>query len=162
VSPPTERTTDTGRRARVAPQSMDARVALARPRARSFTLRTVTTRTRAYGKHTRMTNARASTNASNANANANGYLLLTLHYVDDMGTKRAPHREAHLLGAQREYDAGRLVMAGALIDPIDSGVFVFKNVDRAHVEAFVKADAYARAGLVRAHDVRTWMVAIGN
>ena len=100
--------------------------------------------------------------ASSAAPASNAYLLLTLHYVDGMLEKRGPHREAHLAGAQRGYDDGTIVMAGALLDPVDAGVFVFKNVDEAHVKAFVEADAYYVAGLVPRYTIRPWMVVVGN
>jgi uncharacterized protein len=106
--------------------------------------------------------ARVMTNAAAAAAAANSYLLLTLHYVDGMMEKRGPHREAHLAGAQRGYDDGTIVMAGALLDPVDAGVFVFKNVDEAHVKAFAEADAYYVAGLVPRYTIRPWMVVVGN
>ena len=76
------------------------------------------------------------------------YLLLTLEYVDDMVEKRGPYREEHLAGARKGFDEGKIVMAGALMDPVDAGVFVFKNCEREEVEAFVEADAYYKAGLI--------------
>ena len=114
-----------------------------------------------FGGAARARAARMTTNAA-ANAAANSYLLLTLHYVDGMLEKRGPHRDAHLAGAQRGYDDGTIVMAGALLDPVDAGVFVFKNVDEAHVKAFVEADAYYVAGLVPRYTIRPWMVVVGN
>jgi len=97
-----------------------------------------------------------------ANANGNTYKLLTLEYVDDMLEKRGPHREEHLAGAQRGFDAGEIVMAGALTDPVDAGVFVFKNVSEERVKAFAEADAYVRAGLVPKYTIRNWMVVVGG
>ena len=97
-----------------------------------------------------------------ANASGNTYKLLTLEYVDDMLEKRGPHREEHLAGAQRGFDAGEIVMAGALTDPVDAGVFVFKNVSEERVKAFAEADAYVRAGLVPKYTIRNWMVVVGG
>ena len=97
-----------------------------------------------------------------ANASGNTYKLLTLEYVDDMLEKRGPHREEHLAGAQRGVDAGEIVMAGALTDPVDAGVFVFKNVSEERVKAFAEADAYVRAGLVPKYTIRNWMVVVGG
>ena len=111
--------------------------------------------------HTRRC-ARVMASSAAAAPASNAYLLLTLHYVDGMLEKRGPHREAHLAGAQRGYDDGTIVMAGALLDPVDAGVFVFKNVDEAHVKAFVEADAYYVAGLVPRYTIRPWMVVVGN
>ena len=90
------------------------------------------------------------------------YLLLTLEYVDDMVEKRGPYREEHLAGARKGFDEGKIVMAGALMDPVDAGVFVFKNCEREEVEAFVEADAYHKAGLIPGYSIRPWMVVVGN
>lgn len=98
-----------------------------------------------------------------ANASdGNTYKLLTLEYVDDMLEKRGPHREEHLAGARRGFDAGEIVMAGALTDPVDAGVFVFKNVSEERVKEFAEADAYVRAGLVPKYTIRNWMVVVGD
>jgi uncharacterized protein YciI len=60
------------------------------------------------------------------------------------------------------HEAGKVVMAGALLDPVDAGVFVFKDCAREEVEAFVKADAYYAAGLVPSYSIRPWMVVVGR
>lgn len=92
----------------------------------------------------------------------NEYILLTLDYVDDMLDKRGPHREEHIAGARKAHEEGKCAMAGALTDPVDTGVFVFKNVDAAYVERFVQNDAYYKAGLVPTYSIRPWMVVVGN
>ena len=97
-----------------------------------------------------------------APGNDSSYLLLTLEYVDDMVEKRGPYREEHLAGARKGFDEGKIVMAGALMDPVDAGVFVFKNCEREEVEAFVEADAYYKAGLIPGYSIRPWMVVVGN
>ena len=83
-----------------------------------------------------------------SNENTNEYILLTLDYVDDMLDKRGPHREEHIAGARKAFEEGKCAMAGALTDPVDTGVFVFKNVDKAYVERFVQNDAYYKQRLV--------------
>ena len=90
------------------------------------------------------------------------YILLTLDYVDDMLDKRGPHREEHIAGARKAFEEGKCAMAGALTDPVDTGVFVFKNVGKEYVENFVQNDAYYKAGLVKNHSIRSWMVVVGN
>ena len=90
------------------------------------------------------------------------YHILTLSYVENMLEKRTPYREAHLAGAKTEYEAGRCVMAGALQEPLDTGIFIFKNSDKAHIEKFVMNDAYFKAGLVPSYTIRPWMVAVGG
>jgi uncharacterized protein YciI len=74
--------------------------------------------------------------------------LLLYEYVDDILTRRAPHREAHLAAIERERSAGRLVLAGAYGDPTRGAAFVFSGVDADHVRRFVQEDPYVVAGLV--------------
>lgn len=87
--------------------------------------------------------------------------LLTYHLADDYLERRTPLRPDHLALAQAARDRGELVMAGALADPADRAVFVFRSDDRATAEAFPAADPYVAAGLVTAWDVREWTVVIG-
>ena len=100
--------------------------------------------------------------AATQNENTNEYILLTLDYVDDMLDKRGPHREEHIAGARKAHEEGKCAMAGALTDPVDTGVFVFKSVDKAYVERFVQNDAYYKAKLVKTYSIRPWMVVVGN
>ena len=92
----------------------------------------------------------------------NSYFLLTLDYVEGMVEKRGPYREEHLDGAKKAADEGYCVMAGALLEPVDTGVFVFKNTTKEKIEAFVQNDAYYKAGLVPKYSIRPWMVVVGN
>ncbi len=82
--------------------------------------------------------------------------LLLYAYVEDMAERRAPHREAHLAKIKAEQDAGHVTLAGALGDPPHAGAIVFKDVDRAHIEAFVNGDPYVQAGLVTTHRIEPW------
>ena len=88
--------------------------------------------------------------------------LLTYDYVDDIATRRAPFREAHLALVRRLHERGQLVMAGAVGDPIDGALLVFAGDDPAVVEAFVAEDPYVREGLVTAWQVRPWNVVVGG
>ena len=84
------------------------------------------------------------------------YLLLLYDYVSDMVERRGPYRDAHLERIRAEKAAGRIVMAGALGDPLDGGAIVFRNVDPEHVEQFVAGDPYRQAELMTAYTVRPW------
>lgn len=88
--------------------------------------------------------------------------LLTYDYVDDIATRRAPFREAHLALVRQLHEDGRLLMAGAVGDPIDGALFVFIDDHQAVVEQFVDQDPYRRAGLVTAWHVRPWNVVVGG
>ncbi len=89
------------------------------------------------------------------------YWLLFYDYVDDILEKRAPFRPAHLALASEAHEAGRLVMAGALTEPLDGAVFVFRADERAEVEEFVGKDPYVAEGLVTGWRIRSWNVVVG-
>lgn len=88
--------------------------------------------------------------------------LLTYDYVDDIATRRAPFRDAHLGLARQLHEQGQLVMAGAVGDPIDGALFVFTGDDQSAVDDFVAHDPYRREGLVTAWHVRPWNVVVGG
>ena len=87
--------------------------------------------------------------------------LLTYEYVDDIVTRRAPVREAHLSLVRQAHEQGALLMAGAVGDPIEGAVLVFTGDDPSDVEAFVQRDPYVDGGLVRSWSVRPWSVVVG-
>jgi hypothetical protein len=88
------------------------------------------------------------------------YHLLLYDYVENVVEKRAPFREEHLGLARAAHERGEIVMAGALADPVDGAVFVFR-ADAAAVEAFARNDPYVKGGLVTRWRVRPWTVVIG-
>ncbi len=53
-------------------------------------------------------------------------------------------------------------MAGAVADPPDTGVLVWRVEDPATIEAFVAADPYVSNGLVSAWHIRPWTVVLGG
>ncbi|MDO8213362.1 YciI family protein [Conexibacter sp. CPCC 206217] len=82
--------------------------------------------------------------------------LLTYDYVPDIVEKRGPHRAGHLDVIARLHADGRIVMAGAVGDPIHGGLFVCRDV--AAADAVVAEDPYVAAGLVVSHRVEPWTV----
>ena len=90
------------------------------------------------------------------------YWLLFYDYVEDMAERRAPFRDAHLVLARQAHERGELLLAGALVEPLDGAVFVFTVEDAATVEAFVENDPYVKEGLVTTWTVRQWTVVIGG
>jgi uncharacterized protein YciI len=89
------------------------------------------------------------------------YSLLFYDYVDDIVERRAPFRQEHLALARETHERGDLLMAGALVEPVDGAVFVFTTDDRSVVEGFVAKDPYVREGLVTSWRVRPWNVVLG-
>ena len=87
------------------------------------------------------------------------YYLLEYTLVDDYLERRAEFRAEHLGMAQERDD---IVLAGALADPADRALLVFRTDDQAAVEDFARNDPYVRHGLVRSWVVRRWTVVIGE
>jgi uncharacterized protein YciI len=107
-------------------------------------------------------NARRQPSQSSAAASEPKHLLLNYSYVPDILEKRGPYREAHLAGAQKKLDEGKLVCAGAVGLPPRGATFFFKGASRAEVEAFVKDDAYVQNGLVTAWSIEPYTVVVGD
>jgi hypothetical protein len=89
------------------------------------------------------------------------YYLLTYQAVDNYVEKRAPLREAHLTLVRAAHERGELLLAGALADPVDGSVFLFKCEDQAVVAHFAKNDPYVLGGIIISWTVRKWTVVVG-
>jgi len=73
-----------------------------------------------------------------------------------------PHREAHLGLVRAAHSRGELVLAGALGDPPDGALLVFRGDNADIAERFARADPYVMQGLVTGWRVRPWNVVVGN
>jgi uncharacterized protein YciI len=93
---------------------------------------------------------------------ADMYYILFYKTVENYVERRASFRSDHLDLVQNYHDAGHLVMAGALADPADGAVLIFKGDTPAAAEAFVAADPYVRNGLIIEWSVRPWTVVVGG
>jgi uncharacterized protein YciI len=87
---------------------------------------------------------------------------LVYDLVDEYIERRAPLRATHLELAQAAHDRGELVLAGALDDPPDRAILVFRTDDPSVVEDFVTGDPYVQQGLVTAWQIRRWNVVVGD
>ncbi len=90
------------------------------------------------------------------------YYALFYYVVDDFVSRRAPYRDEHLRLAREAHRRGELLLAGALGDPSDRALLVFRTLESAVVEDFVRNDPYVTNGLVTRWEVRPWTVVIGN
>jgi hypothetical protein len=88
------------------------------------------------------------------------HYLLTYDLAPDYLVRRADFREAHLAAAWRSADAGRLILGGAVGDPVESALLLFGDPDSA--AAFAAADPYVLNGLVRAWRVTPWITVVGK
>ena len=90
------------------------------------------------------------------------HYILFYKTVDKYIEKRAPYRDAHLAYAQRACDKGNLIMGGALTDPTDSALLLFRSDGPEVVEEFAKNDPYVKNELITEWHVRPWNVVIGK
>lgn len=90
------------------------------------------------------------------------HYILFYDVVDDYMEKRAAFRELHLKLVRQAHERGELVIAGALADPVDGAVLVFRGESPEPAEAFAKADPYVINGLIKAWRVRKWATVIGD
>ena len=90
------------------------------------------------------------------------YYALFYHVVDDFIARRSPYRDEHLRLAREANLRGELILAGAMDDPPDSALLVFRTAGKAVVEDFARHDPYVTNRLVTRWEVRSWTVVIGN
>jgi len=90
------------------------------------------------------------------------HYLLFYDVVENYAEKRTPFRKDHLAHAKAAVARGELVLAGALANPVDGTVLLFKGSSSAAAEAFAKGDPYVTNGLVTTWRVREWTTVIGK
>jgi uncharacterized protein YciI len=84
------------------------------------------------------------------------YFVLFYDTVERFTERRMPFRSGHLRRVQEAYDRGALLLAGALADPADRALLIFRVPDRSTVEGFAQDDPYVVNGLVTRWSVRAW------
>ena len=84
--------------------------------------------------------------------------ILFYDYVDDVLERRGPHRPDHLAHIAAAKEAGQIVMAGPVGDPVHGAVIVFSDASVDQIEGFAATDPYVVAGLVRARRIEPWAV----
>ena len=90
------------------------------------------------------------------------YWVLLYDVVPDYLERRGEFRAEHLGLATAAHERGELVMAGALAEPADGAILVFRGDDASVASAFAEADPYVRNGLVASWRVRPWTVVVGG
>jgi uncharacterized protein YciI len=84
------------------------------------------------------------------------HYLLFYEVAQDYLSKRAAFRQAHLELAWKASGRGELILGGALANPVDSAVLLFKGDSPEVAERFALADPYVANGLVKRWYVREW------
>jgi uncharacterized protein YciI len=91
----------------------------------------------------------------------NHYLLmyeLADNYLDRRGEFRGVHLNLAWAASQR----GELILGGALADPVDRAILLFKGESARVAEDFAKVDPYVLNGLIKSWSVRHWMTVAGD
>ena len=90
------------------------------------------------------------------------HYLLIYDLADDYLSRRGEFRGVHLKMAWEAHAKGDLVLGGALGEPVDRAILMFKGESPKVAEDFAKADPYVTNGLVKAWTVRQWMTVVGD
>ena len=90
------------------------------------------------------------------------HYLLFYEVGDDYVTRRAQYRNAHLEKAWQASARGELVLGGALSNPVDGAVLLFKGDSPEVAERFARADPYVTSGAVKRWHVREWNTVVGE
>jgi uncharacterized protein len=90
------------------------------------------------------------------------HYLLFYEVADDYVEKRARLRSEHLAKAWKASDSGELVLGGALANPVDGAVLLFKGDSPKVAEQFASTDPYVTGGAVRRWYVREWTTVVGD
>ena len=89
------------------------------------------------------------------------HYLLFYEAGADYAERRKPFRSAHLQHARAAGERGELVLGGALADPVDGAVILFRGDSPAVAEQFAKSDPYVVNGVVKRWYVREWTTVVG-
>jgi uncharacterized protein YciI len=88
------------------------------------------------------------------------YFALFYDVVDGFAERRMPFRGEHLQLVREAHARGEIVIAGALGDPPESALLVFRVPSSLVAEEFAKRDPYIRQGLVVGWKVKPWAVVV--
>ena len=81
--------------------------------------------------------------------------------VEDYVNRRAPFRDAHLGLMRESQQRDEVVMAGAVGDPPDGALIVFRGDSPDVATRFAERDPYVTNGLVLSWRVQPWHVVVG-
>ena len=90
------------------------------------------------------------------------YFALFYRVVDRFVERRTPFRDSHLDHAQNAAARGELLFGGALGDPADTALIVFRSDSPDVARQFAETDPYVLNGLVQRWEVRPWNVVVGT
>jgi uncharacterized protein YciI len=89
------------------------------------------------------------------------HYLLFYEASDDYLVRRAEFRNAHLDLVFKAVDRGEFILGGALANPVDGAVLLFKGDSPEVAASFAEADPFVTNGLVKRWYVREWNTVAG-
>ena len=90
------------------------------------------------------------------------HYLLLYDLAPDYLQRRPQFRGEHLELARAAQARGELVLAGALADPADGAVLLFRAESDETARRFAERDPYVLNGLVTSWRVREWTTVVGD
>ena len=90
------------------------------------------------------------------------YYLLKYKLADNYLQDRGQYRAEHLGMAKEAAEKGELVLGGAMDDPADEAILIFRSKDEKIANAFAENDPYVKNGLIEKWEVRKWNAVIGS
>jgi uncharacterized protein YciI len=90
------------------------------------------------------------------------HYLLIYDVTPDYLERRAAFRSEHIALARAAEARGELVLGGALANPADGAILLFRGDSPTAAEAFAAADPYVKNGLVTRWRVREWTTVVGR
>jgi len=90
------------------------------------------------------------------------HYLLFYEVAEGYAERRLPFRQAHLAHATQAVERGELVLGGALANPLDMAIILFRGDSPAAAESFARTDPYVLNGLVVRWYVREWTTVVGR
>jgi uncharacterized protein YciI/heme-degrading monooxygenase HmoA len=90
------------------------------------------------------------------------HYLLFYEVAEDYVSRRAEFRNAHLEKAWKASERGELLLGGALANPVDGAVLLFRGDSPDVAEKFARTDPYVTSGAVKRWYVREWTTVAGE
>ncbi|MCU7490559.1 MAG: YciI family protein [Ignavibacteria bacterium] len=90
------------------------------------------------------------------------HYLLIYELTPDYLERRVEFRDEHLRLAWEAHDNEELILGGALSDPVDEAILLFKGETPEVAEKFARVDPYVKNGLIKKWQVRPWTTVVGS
>lgn len=90
------------------------------------------------------------------------HYLLIYNLSADYLEKRGEFRNEHLKLAWNACNEGKMILGGALQEPADRALLLFKGDSTEEAKQFAKNDPYVKNGLVTSWEVRPWKTVVGD